>query len=191
MENSTEKEITTFEEYKRQFVTVFVGDYKSLFAKEAHKLIGLMLPVTDRMEAIEFLIEQFIKDTGKRPDHIMTRDSANKSISVLDLLASHILYEALEGDPRPDKMTLEEFPVVTATQTKRRLQKRGEVSCDIDAACKTIGTDNRNYRKPARRKLKPYEIDKREKAINENAKANDPIYKAATQSSKITRSAVA
>ncbi|MFB5568648.1 hypothetical protein ACE41F_26805 [Bacillus cereus] len=187
MKQTAEKKIINLKEYKEQFNTVFTGDFKRLFAEEAKKLVGLMLPVYDRMEAIEFLTERFFEDVGRMPTDITVSDSSNKKINALDYLSSHILYESLEGDTRADKITLEEFPVVTESQTKRRRRERGEISVDVSKACVSIGSDGRNYREPTRRVRKPYEHDKVEKQAADKMRETDAQYKAATSPSKITR----
>lgn len=184
-----ENKITNIEEYKINFTTIFVGDFKSAFIEEVTKLIALMLPIEDRKQAVEFLIDRYIIDTGKRPDDIRMR-VGKKTESALDVLASHLLYEALEGDTRPDKMTIEDVPVMTENQHKKRVMKRGEITVDVTAACRTIGSDNKNYRKPTRRILKPYEIDMVNKRKDERLKETDPKYRELTRPSTITRDQV-
>jgi hypothetical protein len=184
-------QIINFKGYKEQFITVFTGDYKKLFAEETEKLVKLMLPLPERMEAVEFLTERFFEDVGRMPTDVYATDSNNKRINALDLLSSHILYESLEGDARPDKITLEEFPVVTESQTKRRRIKRGEISVDVTKACASIANDGRNYREPTRRVRKPYENDKVEQLAAEKMREADATYKAATSPSKITKGRVA
>lgn len=181
--------INSVEEYKINFTTIFVGDFKSAFIEEVTKLIALMLPIEDRKQAVEFLIDRYIIDTGKRPDDIRMR-VGKKTESALDVLASHLLYEALEGDTRPDKMSIEDIPVMTENQHKKRVMKRGEITVDVNAACRTIGSDNKNYRKPTRRTLKPYEIDMVNKRKDERLKETDPKYRELTRPSTITRDQV-
>lgn len=191
MTTTEEKKIINAKEYKEQFKTVFTGDFKGLFAEEVKRLVGLMLPIPDRMEAVEFLTERFFEDVGRMPTDITVTDSKNMRVNALDYLSSHILYESLEGDKRPDKITLEEFPVVTESQTKRRRIKRGEISVDVAKACTSIGSDGRDYREPTRRMRKPYENDKVEQQAAEKARKNNVVYMNASSPSKITRTKIA
>lgn len=163
-----------FSEYVDQFITVFTGDYKSAFEKEVTKLIELHFELQDRKQAVEFLCETYVTETGKRPVG-----------SQLDALASHLLYEALEGDARTDKMKLEEYPVVTAAQTKRRLLSRGESATD-DAAFGTISNDGRKHGLGTKRTRRQYEHDQVEKQAQDKAKRLNADYKRASSPSAIT-----
>ncbi|MCW4657014.1 hypothetical protein OOG41_26725 [Bacillus sp. AS_5] len=186
-----EKQITNIEEYKLNFTRMFVGDFKTVFVEEARKLVDLMLPIHDRMAAVEFLTDQYIKQVGKPPADVRLRNDKNKMIGVLEYLADHILYESLEGDTRVDKMTLEEYPVMTDNQAKNRIISRGEITVDVQLACRTVGADDMNYRKPTRRILRPYEEDSVNKRKDAKLASENEAYRKATQSSKITRSKVA
>lgn len=61
-----------------------------------------------RMEIIEKMTDAYVEQTGKRPD-----------CSFLLRLTDVILHEELT-DPRPDKMTIEEYPIMSAHQHGRR-----------------------------------------------------------------------
>jgi hypothetical protein len=191
MEKTMGTKITNIEEYKINFTRMFVGDYKAVLIEEAKKLVELMLPIADRMAAVEFLTEQYVKQTSKMPNKVRIRNDKNKMIDVCEYLADHILYEALEGDARVDKMTLEEFPVMTENQQKRRMLSRGEIPIDLNMACRTYGSDGNNYRKQGRRQLKPYEQERLTKAQDESLANRNEAYRKATNPSKITRKKVA
>jgi hypothetical protein len=170
MENNKPKNFT---EYVESFTTVFTGSYKVAFEKEVARLIGLHLEIEDRKCAVEFLCDTYITETGNRPVG-----------SQLDALASHLLYEALEGDARPDKITLEDYPVVTATMTKRRLLNRGESATD-EAAFNVISSDRKVHGAPTKRSRRQYENDHVEKQAQEKARLLNAEYKRATSPSAI------
>jgi hypothetical protein len=161
-------------EYLQSFTTIFTADYKAAFEREVQRLISLHLEVEDRKKAVEFLCDTYINETGKRPVP-----------KQLDELASHLLFEALEGDERPDKMTLEDYPVVTAAQKKRRIINRGENVTD-GAAFTSIGNDGKRYGAPTKRPRRRYENDYVEKQAQEKAKRLNVDYKRASSPSKIS-----
>lgn len=53
------------------------------------------------------------------------KNKRHPSSSDLVILADFILYHALEGDTRPNKMQLEEYPLLSDTQRDRRTGQRG------------------------------------------------------------------
>lgn len=123
------------------------ANYKQLFEQEVEKLSYNRIPDrAERMRLIDELIEEYIEDTGERPDGRQ-----------LERLASAILYEDLQGDTRPDKVTLEERPILTFSQIKRRhgAEASGEV-------LEIIGSDGRNHARIKRRRLTISEEIKRE-----------------------------
>jgi hypothetical protein len=90
-----------------------VGDYKQKFKQEVDALVNNIIEDrNERMRVINDLIEEYIADTGERPD-----------ARSLDKLSSLILYEELKGDTRPNKATAEERPILTSSQVKRRQEK--------------------------------------------------------------------
>lgn len=116
---------------------LFTGDYKVQFSEEVTALIEKHIDDIDaRKYAVWQLIEAYIDQTGQRPVP-----------SELDRLSSHLLYESLEGDPRPDKITEEDYPILTVAQFNRRYNKEAR-----SEALNTIGTDGVNHRPPTRRK---------------------------------------
>lgn len=113
-------------------------NHKEIFEQEVMKLSYNRIPDrAERMEMIEKLIEEYVEDTGERPDDRQ-----------LERLASAILYEELQGDTRPDKVTLEERPILTFSQIKRR--HGSEASSEV---LEIISSDGRNYAKASRKRL--------------------------------------
>ncbi|PKJ52651.1 hypothetical protein [Bacillus sp. SN10] len=182
--------VTNLNEYK-QYLERIVFTSKSGFSKETLYLVSIMLPIAERIEAVEFLTEKYFTEMGEMPTKVKMKDRRGRYIEALDLLSEHLLYEALEGDSRPDKITLEERPVLTSNQIKTRITDRGEISVDIGLACKTYGSDGRNHRNPTKRNRTPYENMKVEQQALEKAKQVNEGYRDATNPSKIRRLRVA
>lgn len=114
------------------------SNHRELFEAEVRKLSYNHVPDrAERIRLIDELIEEYIEDTGERPDPRQLKH-----------LASAILYEELQGDTRPDKVTLEERPILTYPQIKRR--HGNEASSE---ALEIIGSDGRNHSRNKRRKL--------------------------------------
>jgi len=63
-----------------------------------------------RMHVIEQMIDAYIEQVGKRPDG-----------DVLERLTNVVLHEEL-SDPRPDKMTIEEYPIMSERMYRVRTQ---------------------------------------------------------------------
>ena len=160
--------------YCTEFNTIFVGDYKELFTQEVDKLIKIHFELEDRKLAIEFLTERYISDTGKRP-----------VCAELERLATHMLYESLEGDTRRDKMTLEEYPIITPAQVKRRKINRGETSADFSSN-NFIGSDGKQHGKPVKRYRRRYENEYVDKLAHDKARQENTQYKVDTSPSSIT-----
>ncbi|WP_431819236.1 hypothetical protein LWL40_27720 (plasmid) [Bacillus thuringiensis] len=179
-------EITDINEYKSHLDTVIFTS-KGGFIVETSRLVALMLPIEDRKQAVEVLTEKYFEEMGEMPTKIKMQDRRGRHIEALDLLADHLLYEALEGDNRADKITLEERPVLTPNQVRRRIQERGEISVDFTAALKSQASDGKNYRRPNRRVRSSYENHKVEEQALEKAKENNESYRDAVNPSKIRR----
>jgi hypothetical protein len=115
------------------------GDYKAAFAEEVEKLAGNNVPDrSKRMQMINDLIEEYVEDTGKRPD--------NKQLTEL---TNAILYEDLEGDTRPNKSTLEESPILTDNQYDRR-QNSELYGSKSEILLDSIGSDGQTHTAPTR-----------------------------------------
>jgi hypothetical protein len=168
--------IKDLETYVANFKTIFVGDYTGAFEKEVTKLIDIHLEdVEQRKAAVAFLCEDYINTVGKVPEN-----------EQLDRLASHLLWEHLEGDTRPDKVTLTDYPILTPAQSVRRMKARGEFFTDFVDTASTIGSDGKNHRTPTRRTRRGYEnynVDKQAQERNKKMKAQ---YKRDTSPSGIT-----
>lgn len=82
---------------------------------------GRDIIVADRIAEVSGWIDAYIDENGVRPP-------AHR----LDELADYILYDELT-DTHPDKMTREEYPIMSEWQRARRLRKRYLVGvADID-----------------------------------------------------------
>jgi hypothetical protein len=101
---------------------------------------------TKRIALIDELIESYIAATDQRPDSVQ-----------LDRLATLCLREELT-DRHPDKMSREEFPIMSDEQYVRRktgLNRKKDGRGIIETSFKLAeeyGTDGRNYRRPKRKK---------------------------------------
>lgn len=121
-----------------QTIYIFQGDYKKQFEDYTKDIVNNRIEDRQqRKETIDALIEEYVKQTGERPEGRQ-----------LEKLANAIMFEELEGDTRADKMTLEAEPVMTQSQTNRR--HGNEAGGD---ALTLIGSDSRSYRRPVRRPL--------------------------------------
>ncbi|QHZ58610.1 hypothetical protein M655_024890 [Brevibacillus sp. NSP2.1] len=120
-------------------------DYKSAFSSAVTELAsgvraGLFPDRTERARAIEALIDEYVESIGQRPD-----------AAELERLANAVLHEELTNR-HPDKVTREEYPIMSETQ----LTRRQNASAPLHAA-HYEGTDGRNYRMPTRRRRSDYE----------------------------------
>lgn len=114
------------------------NNHREQFEEEAGKLsYNRIQDRQKRLLLIDNLIEEYIEDTGMIPDGRQ-----------LERLASAILYEDLQGDTRPDKVALEEYPILTYSQIKRR--HGNEASSEV---LEVIGSDGRNHSRSRQRKL--------------------------------------
>lgn len=82
-----------------------MDDYVTLLEKSADRN-----PRDFRMHIIEKMTDAYVEQTGKRPDG-----------KFLERLTDVILHEELT-DPRPDKMTLEEYPIMSDRMYRVRTQ---------------------------------------------------------------------
>lgn len=121
-----------------------------------------------RFAAIERLTEDYISATGKRPEPAQ-----------LDRLATLCLYEEMT-DSHPDKMSREEFPIMSEEQYMRRTEGRHVRRHDKNGkslpnkteiplgAAYDYGTDGKNYRQPVRRRLSTDEAIRVDKNLSRN-----------------------
>lgn len=134
-----------------QTTFAFTTDYKSAFKRYVDELFarakrGDLADRAERMALIDELIESYIAATGQRPDSVQ-----------LDRLATLCLREELT-DRHPDKMSREEFPIMSDEQYIRRktgLNRKKDGRGIIETSFKLAeeyGTDGRNYRRPKHKK---------------------------------------
>ncbi|PET15020.1 hypothetical protein CN513_21145 [Bacillus cereus] len=137
------------------------GDYKMQFETYVNKLIithresnSEAISNRDvRAEEIKSLTDAYVGTVGERPES-----------KQLERLADLLLYEELH-DTHPDKMTREEYPIMSEHQLSRR--HSGEVSMKV---AEEYGSDRRNYKPPVRRKRtrkETWQIDREAKSRNE------------------------
>lgn len=128
-------------------------DYKAAFERAVNELIDKNIEDrAARMRAIDDLINEYVNVIGTAPDPVQ-----------LERLANYILREELY-DTYPDKVTREEYPILS----ERQLQRRRSVEVPLKLA-EEIGTDGRNYKIPKRRKRTINEniwMDKKTKSRN-------------------------
>jgi hypothetical protein len=111
------------------------------------------LPREVRLGNVEALVEDYYAKTGEMPDAI-----------ALERLSDLCLYEELT-DPNPDKMTTEEYPIMSEYQFDRRDNRESSVGDAIDNSA----ADGRKHLKPTRRSRTDYEnrfVDKKAKTRN-------------------------
>lgn len=87
------------------------GNHKEQFSKYVEELVERDLPIQERMILIGELTESYVSKFDKRPH---SKD--------LELLADYLLKEHLQ-DKNPDKMTKEEYPVMSDRQKRTRKSK--------------------------------------------------------------------
>lgn len=125
------------------------------------------LPREVRLVKIEQLTEDYFAKTGEVPDG-----------KALERLADLCLYEELT-DSRPDKMTLEEYPIMSEIQESRRKEgkhRKKEANTRIEVPlgiAENVGVDRRNYNRPTRRDRSNREnqfVDKEAKIRNKERK---------------------
>lgn len=137
------------------------GDYKTQFETYVNTLITTLRESDSsaisnrdvRAEEIKSLTDAYVASIGQRPEP-----------KQLERLADLILYEELH-DTHPDKMTREEYPIMSEHQLSRR--HSGEVSMKV---AEEYGVDRRNYKPPVRRKRtrkETWQIDRDAKSRNE------------------------
>ncbi|TEA81194.1 hypothetical protein [Bacillus thuringiensis] len=137
------------------------GDYKTQFETYVNTLItSLRESDSDaisnrdiRAKEIKLLTDAYVGTVGERSEPRQ-----------LERLADLMLYEELH-DTHPDKMTREEYPIMSEHQLSRR--QSGEVSMKV---AEEYGVDRRNYKPPVRRKRtrkETWQIDREAKSSNE------------------------
>lgn len=137
------------------------GDYKTQFETYVNMLITSLRESDSsaisnrdvRAEEIKSLTDAYVRTVGERPEP-----------NQLERLADVMLCEELY-DTHPDKMTREEYPIMSEHQLSRR--HSGEVSMKV---AEEYGVDRRCYKPPVRRKRtrkETWRIDREAKSRNE------------------------
>lgn len=119
-----------------------IDDYTMLLESSAK-----LNPRDYRMFIVEKMTDAYIEQTGLRPDGV-----------ILERLANVVLHEEL-SDKRADKMTLEEYPIMSDHQYDRRAKglKRPRNSAGVTAMevplthATYVATDGNDYYAPVRR----------------------------------------
>jgi hypothetical protein len=145
-----------------------MADYKTKLHEDITQLHAETkrgeLPRSLRFKKIDALVEDYFAKAGEMPDSI-----------ALERIANLCLYEELT-DPNPDKMTNEEYPIMSETQLARRREgkhRKKEANYRIEVPlgiADNYGTDGRMHDYPTRRVRSEREnsfVDKESKARNE------------------------
>lgn len=145
-------------------------DYKTQFSEDAAALIASNIADrTERMAAVQALIDRYIEANGEVPDRAQ-----------LERLTDYILREELT-DRHPDKITRNEYPFMSTWQ----LELRHDRETSLKVAEET-GTDGRDYRVPKRRKRSTYENIHVDQAAKIRNKERADRYKRDTSASPVT-----
>lgn len=102
---------------KNFFDGCFVGDYKTRLGKEVTQIMalktedGIPPSVEVRKAIINAVFDAFIEQTGKSPDGVQVQR-----------LANWLLLEDLTNN-HPDKVTREDYPVLTKRQLRTRYHR--------------------------------------------------------------------
>lgn len=100
--------------HKSYYDGKFVEDFKEAIEIEVTTILtlkdeyGEVPPVAERNEIIETLFDAYVQQTGETPPG-----------NQVQRLGNWILFETLT-DSRPDKVTIEDFPVMTKRQLRTR-----------------------------------------------------------------------
>ncbi|MDL5023761.1 hypothetical protein [Bacillus velezensis] len=107
----------------------------------------------ERIEAITALSDAYYDSTGEHPE-----------LSALERMANLVLYEEL-SDAHPDKVTREEYPIMSETQFEERYKREAS-----DKLAEEYDQTGSYKGRPIRRARSSYEnklLDRRAKARNE------------------------
>lgn len=144
-------------------------DYKAEFSVNVTELIERSITDrTERMAAVQELIDAYIDSVGKRPDG-----------AELERLTDYILREELT-DPHPDKVTRNEYPFMSDWQLDLRRDR--EYSLDL---AENHGIDGKDYRQPTRRRRTAKEERFIDKVAQLKNKRRNAQYKQDTSPGKL------
>lgn len=131
--------MTVINEFKTGLHTEQAHAYCDLLwhLASADKRVGFPSLASDRCASVDILCEAHYAQLGRMPDS-----------NVLERLASLILFDELT-DTHPDKMSREEYPILSDSQREERLGD--EVS---EKWAQDMASDGRDYKLPTRENLR-------------------------------------
>lgn len=133
-------------------------DYKTKFNEDVTVLIASNIEDrTERMAAIQALIDRYVEASGERPD-----------AAQLERLTDYILREELT-DRHPDKVTRDEYPFFSAWQLELRHDR--EVSLWVAECLGADGIDHKPKKKRMRSKYENAWMDRGIRIKNAKRKA--------------------
>ncbi|MHA2883379.1 hypothetical protein [Bacillus cereus] len=146
------------------------GNYKAQFETYVNTLITSIRESGSsaisnrdvRAKEIKSLSDAYVEAVGERPDEFQ-----------LERLTDLFLYEELT-DSNPDKMTLDEYPIMSEMQLLRRQFGKGVKKGKLAKGevplkkLKYIGADHKNHHIPTPRPLSTYEMILRDKTKSFN-----------------------
>lgn len=131
----------------------FNGDYKAQM-DEVTSLLEAMTPYLtrkQRISLIEEVTDAYVNQVGEKPDG-----------NVLYRMGNMILHEELT-DIHPDKMTINEYPIISQRQLERRRGKRerrktsGTAIIEVPIKhASNVATDGKDYTLPIRNFRNPF-----------------------------------
>lgn len=126
----------------------FTGDYTTKLDGYVNELVKKKREMDreSRMTAVEHMTDEYIIQTGKRPD-----------VKPLLRLTDFVLHDEL-SDPHPDKITRNEFPILSDRQYRKRTEGKerrrntaGVVTREVPLThAQYVATDELNYSAPSR-----------------------------------------
>jgi hypothetical protein len=132
----------------------FSGDYKTKFNDAVTELVATKIPDrSERMAAIDALINEYMRDTGEVPVQ-----------QQLERLTNAILMEELT-DMHPDKVTNNEYPFLSEWQFE--LRRDSEYSLKLAEETDTDGRDHKVGKRRFRTSKENALVDKYARSRNE------------------------
>lgn len=124
-------------------------DFVVKFEEHVEEVFGMLIemPLEERRDTVDALIELYITNTKENP----SEDAVSR-------LTHALLWDYMEGDRRPDKMTLTDEPIMTDSQynlrtrgTSRKASAGGQSIHEVGLDPTYLASDGRDYRIPVRR----------------------------------------
>lgn len=107
------------------------SDYKKCFMEEVDRLLDMEMPVEQRIQAVQAITDAYFDQVREEPDSAQ-----------LSRLASFILRDDMR-DSHPDKMTRQQYPVLTVRQSKRRQNRERSVGERTESLSREKGYNKR------------------------------------------------